>query len=199
MAGTSTLRAAVSVWFATIAFIAAVGKPKRPEAVVDSLRADRAVGGTRVQDARCRESDMTTVRADAAPGAEARVLRIAGDVFADRWPMLSRAMGQYRQNVAAEYTQAVYDCVQAGIVRLDDRERLEALAADLGIKPFDAQLLMACAIRQWSLDRRYDPRPTRNAPKLSREYKMYSTSMLRWGVVIGFAVALDALIIWRLF
>ena len=40
-------------------------------------------------------------------------------------------------------------------------------AVEMGIRDFDAQLLIACAIRKWNLDRRDLAVPNRDAPKLS--------------------------------
>ncbi|GEM_PF-1972602 len=119
----------------------------------------------------------------------------AGGILAERWPTLAGAMSRYKQNVAESFTTMAYECVQAGIIRLDDRRKLAAEAAALGIRDFDAQLLMACAVRQWSLDRHYDPEPTREAPALSFEYKSWNKAWLRFAIVVGAALSIDLVLI----
>lgn len=74
-------------------------------------------------------------------------------VLHERWPTLAAAMGQYQQNLAEEFSRRAYDCVHQGLITGSDRRRLAHEADELGLRPFDAQLLIACAIRQWSLDR----------------------------------------------
>src|SRR6185295_2531923 len=118
-------------------------------------------------------------------------------ILADRWPSLSRAMSQYHQGVAEQFSRMAYDRVDAGLIRLEDRHELAAEADELGIKAFDAQLLIACAIRQWVLDREYDPRPSPHAPALSFEYKSFRRTWRRIALLLGTIVALDALILWR--
>lgn len=73
-------------------------------------------------------------------------------ILHDRWPSLAAAMGQYQQNLAEEFSRRVYACVHEGLISGSDRRRLAREAADLGLRSFDAQLVIACAIRQWSLD-----------------------------------------------
>ena len=116
-------------------------------------------------------------------------------ILHERWPTIGQAMNRYEQNVAEAFTRAAYDCVQAGVIRLEDRRRLADQAADVGIREFDAQLLIACAVRQWSLDRRYDPSPSRNAPRLSFEYRSVSKAWWRVGSVIGAALGIDLIFI----
>jgi hypothetical protein len=118
-------------------------------------------------------------------------------ILAQRWPLLGRALSQYQQGLAEHFSRMAYDRVEAGLIRLEQRQQLAAEADDLGIRPFDAQLLIACAIRQWVLDRDYDPRPSLAAPALSFEYKSWRRVWLRIGIVIGFAVAFDAIVIWK--
>lgn len=120
-------------------------------------------------------------------------------VIGENWPTLARAMSRYDQRTAETFSQMAYDAVCAGIIRLDDRERLASAAADMGIRPFDAQLLIACAIRKWAIDRQYDPTPTLNAPQLSYEYKTFRKVWLRAAIMVTFAVALDVIIILKWF
>ena len=94
-----------------------------------------------------------------------------GGILAERWPSLGRALSRYAQGTAEYYTRMAYAAVAAGLIRHDDRQRLAAEAEALGIRAVDAQLLIACAIRQWALDHRYDPTPTLRAPALSYEYR----------------------------
>jgi len=78
-----------------------------------------------------------------------------------------------------------YDAVEAGLIRHDDRLRLAAEAEGLGIQSFDAQLLIACAIRQWALDRRYDPTPTWRAPRCPLNTALGVAVWTRIALVIG--------------
>ena len=114
-----------------------------------------------------------------------------------RWPMLAAAMGQYEKRVAENFTRQAYACVFSGIIRMEDRRRLTQLADELGIRPFDAQLLIACAVRQWALDHRYDSHPTREAPRLSFEYKSVGKMWLRTAIIVSLAVTLDLIILWN--
>jgi hypothetical protein len=50
------------------------------------------------------------------------------------------------------FSQLAYRCVDNGIVRLDHRRQLARAAVRLGLRPFEAQLLIACAIRQKTLE-----------------------------------------------
>lgn len=119
------------------------------------------------------------------------------EILAERWPSLGRAMVRYQQGVAEQFSRMAYDRVEAGLIRLEERQWLAAEAHDLGIKPFDAQMLIACAIRQWALDRQYDARPSLRAPALSFEYKSWRRVWMRIGIVFGFATAFDAVVIWK--
>lgn len=118
-------------------------------------------------------------------------------ILAERWPSLGRAMTHYQQGVAEQFSRMAYDRVEMGLIRMEERQHLAAAAEDFGIKAFDAQLLIACAVRQWALDHRYDARPSRKAPVLSFEYKSWRRVWVRIGIVIGFAVALDGVILWK--
>jgi hypothetical protein len=118
-------------------------------------------------------------------------------ILAERWPMLVRAMGRYQQNLAEDFTRQAYDCIQAGVIRLEDRRQLAAYAAEVGIRDFDAQLLIACAVRQWALDRRYDASPRRDAPQLSFEYRSWSRAWVRFGIIVGAALGIDLVVIMR--
>jgi len=121
----------------------------------------------------------------------------AGAILAENWPTLATAMGRYEQNRAEAFTRQAYDCVFSGLIRLEDRQRLSAVASDMGIRPFDAQLLIACAVRQWSLDHIFDTTPDRQAPKLSAEYRNWSRVWLRFGIVAGLAITLDWILLWN--
>jgi hypothetical protein len=129
---------------------------------------------------------------------EAPELQYSGTgIIGERWPTLGRALSRYQQGTAEEFSRLAYDAVEAGLIRLDDRRRLAAAAEDLGIAAFDAQLLIACAVRKWALDHRYDASPSLRAPELSFEYKTWRRVWLRIGIVVGMAVALDGIILWK--
>ena len=123
-------------------------------------------------------------------------VRSAG-ILAERWPSLARALSRYEQSTAERFSQFAYDCVNAGIIRLDDRKRLAAEAEAAGIRPFDAQLLIACAIREWALDHAYDSAPSPDAPELSFEFRAWHRLWVRLAIVFGFAIAMDMIIIWK--
>ena len=126
-------------------------------------------------------------------GAPQRVPEILGE----RWPSLGRALSRYQQATAEQFSRMAYEAVEAGLIRHDARQRLAVEAENLGIRSFDAQLLIACAVRQWALERRYDPTPALEAPTLSFEYKAWGRVWARIGLVIGTAVALDGIILWK--
>jgi len=115
----------------------------------------------------------------------------------EHWPALAGAISRYQRTTADSFSRAAYDAVDAGMIRLDDRRRLADLAESLAIRPFDAQLLIACAVRQWALDHRYDAAPSPQAPVLSFEYKSWRRVWTRIALVLIFAVTLDAIIIWK--
>jgi hypothetical protein len=91
-----------------------------------------------------------------------------------------------------------------GLIRLDDRRRLAARAQELGIRPFDAQLLLACAIRHATIAKAYPTHPTYAyhpvvspaAPKLSFEYRSWTRAWLRFAILTGTALAVDAVLLW---
>jgi hypothetical protein len=136
-------------------------------------------------------ASSVSTEADAAASG----LGAAREILRERWPTLGRALSNYQQNTAEQFSQMAYDAVEAGLIRHDQRQRLAAVAEVMGIRPFDAQLLVACAIRQWALDRRYDPTPTLNAPALSFEYKAWRRVCMRAAIVIGTAAALDIIVL----
>ena len=74
------------------------------------------------------------------------------ELLAARWPVLGAALASYQSNVAAAFAEEAYWCVEDGVIRMEERRRLEERAQMLGIRPFDAQLVMACAIRDWVFD-----------------------------------------------
>jgi hypothetical protein len=118
-------------------------------------------------------------------------------ILSERWPTLARALGCYQQNTAENFTRLAYDRVSAGIIRLDERQLLAHEAEQLGIRPFDAQLLIACAIRQWALDHAYDATPSYEAPALSFEYRSWHQAWVRVALILFTAVILDGIIIWK--
>ena len=118
-------------------------------------------------------------------------------IVGERWPTLARALGQYEQNVAEQFSRTAYDRVEAGIIRLNDRRDLAAAAEELGIRSFDAQLLIACAIRKWALDHTYDAMPSPHEPALSFEYQAWGKLWVRLALVACTAVILDGMIIWK--
>ncbi len=120
-----------------------------------------------------------------------------GGIVAERWPTLGRAIGRYEQNVAEGFSKVAYESITGGIIRLDDRRRLASAAKEFGIRDFDAQLLIACAIRKWALDHAYDAVPSRREPALSFEYKAWHKLCLRLSLVVCTAIILDGLIIWK--
>ena len=137
------------------------------------------------------------MRVGDATGLGDRGLPPAGrGVLAQRWPTVGAAMRRYEENVAEEYTRVAYEAVEQGLIRLDERRRLARVAEEMGIREFDAQLLIACAVRQWAVDHRYEVRPSREAPKLSYEYKAWSRAWLKFGIVAGAAAAIDGVILW---
>ena len=123
--------------------------------------------------------------------------RPAGEIFGGHWAALSAAIEGHQKNAAEKFCQAAYDRVEAGLIRLDDRRALAAEARELGIRDFDAQLLIACAIRKWALDRRYDPSPNPHAPRLSFEYKAWRGAWMRFAVIMGTALSFDAVILYH--
>ena len=122
--------------------------------------------------------------------------RASPPVLGDRWPTLAAALGRYQQNVAETFCQEAASAITNGLLRLDERRRLAALAEQLGIRPFDAQLLIACAIRQWALDHHYEVTPSPQAPRLSFEYRAWRLGWMRFALVAGLAVILDGVILW---
>lgn len=144
-------------------------------------------------------NDPPAVPPTAAPSLPAKTDTItpaaAGDL-GKQWPMLGAAMAQYERTVAEHFMEMAYDRVTAGLIRLDDRRTLAAEAESLGIQPFDAQLLIACAIRKWAIDRRYDASPNPSAPRLSWEYKAWGRAWIRFALVTGTALALDAILLY---
>lgn len=129
-----------------------------------------------------------------APGAAAVA---AGGVVAERWPTLARALGTYDSGVAEAFSRMAYEHVEAGVIRFEHRRRLAHAAERLGIRPFDAQLLIACAVRKWALDRSYDPSPSRDAPQLSAEYQWWGRAWMRWALVAGAVVAVEGMMVWH--
>jgi hypothetical protein len=119
------------------------------------------------------------------------------EILGQHWPSLGRALSRYQQATAEHFSRMAYEMVEAGLIRHDHRQRLAAEAEHLGIRSFDAQLLIACAVRQWSLDRHYDPAPTFEAPRLSFEYQAWQRAWRRVALIVGTAAALDLIILWK--
>ena len=157
----------------------------------DSDRHDTARLGTAL--------GTTEVRVDGGDAAlpEAHSGDSSPGIILDRWPSLAAGMSRYHRATAEEFSGAAYARVSAGLIRLDDRRRLAALAQDLGIREFDAQLLIACAIRQWALDHRADTQPNPEAPRLSFEYVAWRRAWIRFGLVVALAAMLDYVILMR--
>lgn len=124
------------------------------------------------------------------------VSQFKNGVIGSQWPTLAAAMSRYEQKTAELFVSEAYNAVMAGLIRLDDRRRLAKRAFELGIRPFDAQLLLACAIRQWVIDRRYDPTPRADAPKLSWEHQTWKKGWVRAALFMGTAVAVDTVLLW---
>jgi hypothetical protein len=122
-----------------------------------------------------------------------------GVILGERWPVLRRAMGKYSERVAEEFSQKAYEHVEGGIIRQDGRRELALAAKQMEIREFDAQLLIACAVRKWGMDRRYDASPSPEAPELSAEYKAWGRVWKRIALVIGMAAVVDGVIIWKMF
>jgi hypothetical protein len=118
-------------------------------------------------------------------------------VLAENWPALSTAMRQYEENTAEAFTVVAYDAIEQGVIRLDERRRLARLAGEMGIREFDGQLLIACAVRKWSMDHRYDESPSRDAPRLSYEYKAWVRGWVKFGIVAATAAVIDSILLWN--
>lgn len=121
----------------------------------------------------------------------------AAGLLAERWPALAGAMSRYQHATAEAFTRAAYEAVEGGLIRHDRRRRLAELAEEYGIRAFDAQLLIACAVRQWAHDRRYDPKPSAAAPVLSFEYKAWRRAWARAAFFFAVAAMMDVVIIWK--
>ncbi len=122
---------------------------------------------------------------------------VADGVVSDRWPTLARAMGRYEGGVAEVFSRLAYERVEGGVIRLDDRRWLARRAQGFGIRPFDAQLLIACAVRKRALDGMYDATPSLAAPRLSARYRWWRQMWMRWGLVAGVVLAVEGMIAWR--
>lgn len=110
--------------------------------------------------------------------------------------LLGVALRQYEANVAEAFTRVAYEAVEHGLIRLDERRRLSRVAGEMGIREFDAQLLIACAVRQWVMDHRYEVRPSRDAPRLSYEYSAWRQGWIKFAIFTGTAAAIDAILLW---
>ncbi len=124
--------------------------------------------------------------------------RLDPSVFQKQWPLVGAALSQYQRHTAEAFCDQVYAAISHGLLRLDQRTALARQAESLGIRPFDAQLLIACTIRQWALDqgqsvgpplRAQDDHPAGAARHKTRE------RWLRFLVMLLLAVALDVAII----
>jgi hypothetical protein len=138
---------------------------------------------------------MTEIRTTVS--AQSPTLSERQPILAERWPTLSAAMRQYETNQAESFTQIAYDAVEQGLIRLDERDRLSRVAEGMGIRDFDAQLLIACAIRKWHFDRREDGKPSKHAPRLSYEYKAWVQGWRRFAIVVAVAIAVDAFVLYH--
>jgi len=104
---------------------------------------------------------------------------------------------RYERNVAEDFSAKAYDAIELGIIRLEERQRLAKEAEEMGIRAFDAQLLIACALRQWALDHRYDALPSKEAPALSFEYRAWRMSWTRLWALAAMTVVVEGIIVWR--
>jgi hypothetical protein len=118
-------------------------------------------------------------------------------VIAAQWPTLSRAMSRYDEKTAETFSRMAYDAVENGLIRLECRQQLAGAAAEMGIREFDAQLLIACAVRRWAMERRYSPAPSRRAPALSYEHRSWRRAWTRVAMIMTTAVIIDSIILWK--
>jgi hypothetical protein len=94
------------------------------------------------------------------------------------------------------FSGLAYGCVSDGIVRFEDRRRLARAAVRLGLRPFEAQLLIACAIRQKTLDQGRSS-PTQRVP--ARTIQRRTTTISAWktfALLAATAASLDFLVIY---
>jgi hypothetical protein len=75
-----------------------------------------------------------------------------------RWPALAVAMRNYQERQALGFLDAVQAEIVNGLIPGAARRRLANRATDDGISPFDAQLLIACALREWKGEPSAKPR-----------------------------------------
>jgi hypothetical protein len=97
------------------------------------------------------------------------------------------------------FSQLAYRCVDSGIVRLDQRRQLARAAVRLGLRPFEAQLLIACAIRQKTLDEGPKPwhgRPAHDRAKLDSARPKRLSPWKTLALLAATAASLDVLLIY---
>jgi len=149
---------------------------------------------------------MSTILHDSHTDTQT-VIENGGAEFAQRWPVMRRGIsligvekdekGQLERKDMEIFSAIAYDAVEAGIIRLEERNRLAKEAQEMGMRAFDAQLLIACAIRQWVMDHQYDATPSKEAPKLSPEYRAWRMSWARLWALAAITIVVEAIILWR--
>ena len=126
------------------------------------------------------------------PAEVSRLEAVHPEPLAAKWPGLGDALVAYQRNVAAAFAEEAYWSVEEGVIRMEERQRLAARGRQLGLRPFDAELLIACALRDWAADhpgRRWKRAAQKKAGGL-------------WKLWVGAAVAaiiMDAVVVVLLF
>jgi hypothetical protein len=146
---------------------------------------------TRVSDEPAKP-DSSTIPAAAEQKTDAVRAENEAPILDERWPALHQAMQDYKREVADDFSRLAYRSVNAGIIRLEDRKRLGKAAYRAGIRDFDAQLLIACAIRQWAIDQSAKGKFARRPRK-----RLAENRWRRWVAVAGAAAVLDAIVVWN--
>ncbi len=121
-------------------------------------------------------------------------------VLSERWPVIAAAMNRYQQNLAENFSRQAYMCVQNGLISGSDRHALARDAEKMGLRAFDAQLLIACAVRQWAIDQQNHVAVHKNSQKsIKREIVLHFPLWLKYATTVLIAILLDCAIIWYWF